>query len=75
MNLGEFRKLTELIPDDTIVVVPGFDHNYRRVKLIDVSAIEAVELSDGSLCQYFNTPNEMKYYEPEAKLSPVLVIH
>lgn len=32
MTAKELKKLLESVPDDTLIVSPGHDHNYREVR-------------------------------------------
>jgi hypothetical protein len=40
MNVRQLREALACVPDDTLVVIPGEDHSYRRVNVAD--AAEAV---------------------------------
>ncbi len=71
MNIGKLKAKIADLPDDMIIVIPAYDHSYRKANA-SISKI-VIEGKKEHLSEYFG--GESKDYPQPAKVVNALIIN
>lgn len=74
MTVRDLKALLTEIPGDTIIVVPGSDHSYRKLRSADFDSTTAIFYREGRFADYLCEDYGDEYNDPGGVRKPVLVI-
>lgn len=75
MNVRDLKILLNKIPDDSaIIVAPGSDHSYRKLRSTDFDSTTAIFYREGRFADYLCEDYGDEYNDPGGVRKPVLVI-